>query len=124
MIAPSARLIGLAAAVMLPLATLAGFAPAIAPVCLLLLAACLAAIAYDAIGAIGRVRAIRASAPDILRLTKDVAAAIPVMIENESGGATVLRLAMTAPAGVGFDEPVKEAAFGHGTSSVEWTCTA
>src|SRR5579872_3401116 len=108
---------------MLPLATAAGFVPGVAPVCLLLLAACIAAAAYDAIGGIGRVRAIRGRLPELLRLTKDVAAAVPVTIENGSGSALIVRLAVTASEAVNFEEPVKEAIFEPGTSAIEWSCT-
>ena len=124
MIAPSTRLLWLAASAMLPLATAAGFVPGIAPVCLLLLAACIAAAAYDAVGGMGRVRAVHGRVPELLRLTKDVAAAVPVTIENGSGSTLTVRMAAVASGAVSFEEAVKEAIFEPGTSVIEWNCTA
>jgi uncharacterized protein (DUF58 family) len=124
MMAPSKRLLGLAAVAMLPAAAVAGFNPRVAPQCLLLLAACAAAAVYDAIGGRRRVRAIRLSVPEMLRLTKDVAAAVPVTVENRSGFAAPIRFAAAAPPGVLFEDAVMEAIVGAGRSLIEWTCTA
>ncbi len=117
-IAPSTRLIWMAAAVMLPLATVAGFTPRIAPLCMGGLAACALLLAYDAFGGAARVRSIHLSAPDMLRLTKDVAATVPVTVDNRSGIAASIRLA--AP----FDEAVKEADVSAGRSTIDWPFTA
>jgi uncharacterized protein (DUF58 family) len=117
-IAPSTRLIWFAAAVMLPLATVAGFTPRIAPLCMGGLAACALLLAYDAFGGIARVRSIHLSVPDILRLTKDVATTVPVTVDNRSGITAPIRLA--AP----FDEAVKEADVPAGRSTIDWPFTA
>ena len=101
---------------MLPLATVAGFVPRVAPQCLALLAACALAAAYDALRGRQWVRTIRLSAPPILRLTKDVPAVLPITIENASKIEAAIRVAL--------DETVKEVVAAPGRSLLEWPCTA
>jgi uncharacterized protein (DUF58 family) len=124
MMAPSRRLLGLAAVAMLPAAAVAGFSPRVAPECLAVLALCIAAAVYDAVGGNRRVHAIRLSAPEVLRFTKDVAAVLPVTVDNQSGAAAPIRLAAAIPASVTLDQSVKEAVVVAGRSRLEWTCTA
>lgn len=122
MIVPAPKLLWFASLTMLPLAAIAGFSPRAAPVCLLLMAAVIAGAAYDALGGIQNVRAIRVGAPELLRVTKDVAGVLPLNIGNQSAP-TTLRIAATAPASVVLDPPVNQAAIPAGRSALEWTCT-
>lgn len=122
--APASRLLGVAAIVMLPLAAAAGFDSRIAPECLALIALCAAVAAYDAAAGMRRAQRIRLATPGTLRLTKNVSAVVPVLIENGTGKAASIRLAATASPDVIFDEPVKQADLPPGRSRIEWRCTA
>ena len=124
MIAPSSRLLWFAAIAMLPLAAAASLNPRIAPQCVALLIACIAAAAYDAVGGIQRARAIHGSAPEMLRVTKDVAVALPVTVKNDSGAAAPIRIAAAAAPAIAFEEAVKSIEAAHGSSRVEYMCTA
>lgn len=124
MIAPAPRLLAFAAIVMVPLAAAAGFDPRIAPECLVLLALCAAVAAYDAVGGMRRAQRIRLAVPELLRLTKNIPAILPVTIDNRTGTAASIRLAATASPAIAFDEPVKEAHVPAGRSRIEWPCTA
>ncbi len=92
MIVPSTRLLLLTALIAVPAATIAGFSPAAAPACATILAAFAIIASVDAVRAIQFLQAITASAPQKLRLTKNVAAAVPITFENRSTGALSLRL--------------------------------
>lgn len=124
MIAPTSRLLAFAAIVVLPLAALAGFDARIAAECLALLAVCVAVAVSDAVAGMGRSQRIRLAVPDLLRLTKNIPATLPVTIENRTGAAASVRLAVTASPAVEFDEPVKQADVPPGRSRIDWTLSA
>lgn len=84
MIVPANRLLLLAAAIAVPLATIAGFMPAAASACLALLAAVAAIALVDAVLALRRIQSIEARAPQVLRLTKDIPATVPITLLNSS----------------------------------------
>lgn len=115
MIVPSSRLLYVAAFVVVPIAAVASFVPAMAPECLALLGACILAAAYDAIGGCQWIGSIHVSTPAILRLTKDVEAQVPIEIENTSKFALPIRVAI--------DETVKEIAAAPGRSRLDWPLT-
>ncbi|HEV2448756.1 MAG TPA: hypothetical protein VGS58_22640, partial [Candidatus Sulfopaludibacter sp.] len=124
-LAPTSRLLWMAALVMLPALAVAGFDPAATPQCCLVLAACLALAVYDALGGRRRVRLIRLTVPEQLRLTKGVAAVLPVTVENRSGDAARIRLAAVAPPAIVFDEAVKQTTIvDAGRSRIDWTCSS
>lgn len=111
------------AAVALPLAALAGMYPAATLPCGIALAACALAAAIDAAGALRRIRGIEIRTPKLLRLTKDVAAAVPVTVEHHGAGTAALRLGVNLPAGIETDSPVLDIAAPPGASTVDWPCT-
>ena len=84
MMVPSNRLLLLAAVIAVPLATVAGFVPGAAPVCLAILVAATAVALVDGAAGIRRVHAIEASAPKVVRLTKNVPASIPITFANSA----------------------------------------
>jgi uncharacterized protein (DUF58 family) len=115
MIVPTPRLIWLAALVLLPLVTAAGFVPAIAPVCLALAVPCLLAALYDALRGRERLRSIRLSVPETVRLTRDVPAILPIAIENASP--------LDLPLRVALEQAIQETTAPPGRSVLEWPCT-
>jgi uncharacterized protein (DUF58 family) len=123
MIVPSNRLLLAAAAVALPLVTLAGLAPGLALPSTALLTACAILAAVD--GALGtrRAAAVSAGTPEVLRLTKDVPANLPVTIENRSRAALGVRAAVVMPAGVVSAKPVQKIEAPPGACRVDWWCT-
>jgi uncharacterized protein (DUF58 family) len=124
MLAPSSRLIWLAALAVLPLATAAVFDPRVAPLCLAGIALCVVLAIYDAGKGLQQVRAIRLETPEIQRATKDVATSLPVTVDNQSGAETIVRLAPAASPVVAFDPPVTEAAVPSGRSVLNLNYTA
>jgi len=100
MMVPSQRMLLLAAVVVLPLATAAGFVPGLALPCAATLALCALVASVD--GVRGRIRldALRASAPPVVRLTKDVPARLPITIASRLPGPLAIRLSVVTPPGV------------------------
>lgn len=92
MITPSTRLLLLTAAIVVPTATIAGFVPAVASACAAILVALAAVALVDAVLAVRLLQAIAARAPQVLRLTKNVAAAVPITFENRLSQTLSLRL--------------------------------
>jgi uncharacterized protein (DUF58 family) len=84
MMVPSNRLLLVAAVIVVPLTTIAGFAPAAAPACLALLLAAATIAGVDAVRALRRIQSLEARAPQVVRLTKDVWASIPITVLNSS----------------------------------------
>ena len=80
MMVPSQRLLLLAAVVALPLATAAGFVPGLEAPCAATLALWAVVVAADAVRGRARLDSLAASAPPVVRFTKDVAARLPITI--------------------------------------------
>jgi uncharacterized protein (DUF58 family) len=120
---PSSRLLLLAAVVALPAATVAGFVPALATAGYVVLLASAAAAAVDAGLGSALAAKIRARTPEIVRLTKDVAANFAVTISNQSGSSLPLRLAIVLPDGVTGDKLVEEIFAPAGDAQLAWPCT-
>jgi uncharacterized protein (DUF58 family) len=115
MITPSTRLLLLTAVIVVPTFTIAGFVPAAASACAVILTALAAVALVDAVLAVRLLQAITARGPQVLRLTKDVATAVPITFENRLSQTLSLRVAdgvmgehrITVPAGASlFDYPV------------------
>jgi len=115
MIVPSTRLLWLAAIVMLPLAAIAGFTPALAAPCVILLAVAVVACLYDAMGGMRRVRSLAVALPEFLRLTKNVPAILPVTLMNAAKHTLAVRVAL--------DEDVKDTTAAQGKSQLDWELT-
>lgn len=123
MIVPSQRLLVLAAVVVLPLATAAGFVPGIAVPCAATLALWAVVVIVDALRGRLRLDAITASAPAIVRITKDVPASVPITIASRLTHPLHIRLSVATPPGVASASFAEEAVVPPGTSRVDWACT-
>ena len=124
MIVPANRLLWSAVAIVLPAATAAGLTPALAATAWSVIGAWAVIAGIDAWLGGRRMRAVAASAPEQLRLTRDVPAPLLFALENGTGGTLALRLAPALPDGVRSDQPVMEAAAPAGVSRVPWTCVS
>jgi uncharacterized protein (DUF58 family) len=122
MMVPSFRLLLLALAAALPAAALIGYAPAlVAPgVAVLLLCAVLAAA--DAMLVVKRAKRIDAHTFGIFQLTKDLAATLPITIDNRSERELRLRLALPMPWGLSSGKLVEEILAPPGVSRLDWPC--
>src|ERR1039458_9769762 len=101
MIVPSQRLMLVAAVVVVPLATAAGFVPGVALACVITLVLFAAAAAADAVRSLERLDALHLRTPPFLPLTKDVPPRWPVFTDTRPPGATALRLSPVRPWGFG-----------------------
>jgi uncharacterized protein (DUF58 family) len=106
MMVPSNRLLVAAAVMVVPLATVAGFVPGTAPVCLVILLAAAVLASVDATLALRRIHSLEAQAPPVLRVTKNVPATIPITLVNSSPG-SILGALWGRPPGlpVSFEAP-------------------
>ena len=82
MIAPSTRLLLVAALVAAPLATLAGLLPALAPACVAAIAVLAGAAAWDAGRGLRAIDALSVRLPALLRATRGLEARLPVEMIN------------------------------------------
>jgi uncharacterized protein (DUF58 family) len=104
MIAPTPKLIWIAAAIVLPATTVAGLAPGSASVCWGIIAAGTIVALVDAELGIRRARAIKVQAPEFLRITRNVPTSLPLSVEYGP-----VRLALPMPEGVTSEKTVIEA---------------
>src|SRR4051794_3732393 len=124
MIVPTNRLLWSAACIALPAASIAGFAPQLAAPAWSVVGAWALAAGADAWRGARRLGAIGASAPEQLRLPRNIATPVPLAINNASGAPLPLRVAPELPESVQTADLVLEVAAPAGSSSVPWTCTA
>src|ERR1700722_898379 len=103
-IVPSERMLWVAALAVLPVAALAGMVSGAALPCALAIAAMALVAAFDAVRGYERLATLTVRAPQFLRLTKDVPAALPLIIENGSATPLALRLGVAMPPGAASDE--------------------
>ena len=123
MIVPSSRLLLAAAVVVLPAATLAGFAPGWALPCAGILAACAVASVADAAMGQRRAAGLDAGAPPLLRLTKDLPAHISIVLRNRLARTVSLRAGLILPDGVASERLTESVTLPPGSSAIEWPCT-
>ena len=123
MIVPSQRLLVLAAVVALPLATAAGLVPEMAIPCAVTLALWVMVVAGDAMRGRARLDNLTASAPSIVRFTKDVPARLPITIVNRLKEPLAIRLSVATPPGVTSASFVEDTTIPPGTSRIDWECT-
>jgi uncharacterized protein (DUF58 family) len=123
MIVPSQRMLLLAAVVVLPLATAAGFASSLAVPCIAALAMWALVAAVDAVRGRMRLDGLAVSAPAVVRLTKDVPARLPITIASRLTAPLPIRLSVATPAGVPSPEFVAETVVPAGASRFDWACT-
>src|SRR5262245_17246725 len=108
MLIPSLSLIWLAALLGIAAATLVGLAPRLAPLCISMLAVCAMVALFDAVAGARRIDRLDATVPPRLRFTKDVAAVLPITLENRLPRTLVLRLAAVLPEGIESHQIVLE----------------
>src|ERR1039457_802406 len=108
MIVPSQRLMLVAAVVVVPLATAAGFVPGAALACAITLVLLAAAAAADAVRSLERLDALGLRTPAFLRLTKDVPNHLPIFIDNRSPHPIALRLGAVMPGGVASESLIED----------------
>jgi uncharacterized protein (DUF58 family) len=123
MLVPSQRLLLLAAVVALPLTTAAGFVPGIAIPCIVTLALWALVLAADAVRARTRLDSLTASAPSVVRFTKDVPARLPITIASRLQEPLPIRLSVSTPASVPSASFVEPTTVPTGASRVDWACT-
>ena len=125
MMVPATRLVMVAALVALPAATIAGASPAAFGPCVAILILCAAVAGIDAILARARIRSLQARVPASLRLTKNVASAIPITLDNRGTRELPVRLALTFPDPMGSGlSPVLSIAAAPGAIVIDYPCTA
>jgi len=123
MIVPSQRMLLLAAVVALPLATAAGFVPGLALPCAATLALGALVATADAVRGRLRLAALDASAPPVVRLTKDVPACLPITISSRLSEPLAIRLSVATPPGVASASLVEETVVPAGVSRFDWPST-
>jgi uncharacterized protein (DUF58 family) len=112
-----------AAIVALPALTLAGISSFWIAPCAALLGISAAVAVVDLVRGQRRIEDISISLPENLRLTKNIAAALPVIIHNDSGVTTDFRLAIAMPDGIESPDLVRDISAPAGLSRVDWPCT-
>jgi len=119
MIVPSQRMLWVALFAGVPLA--AGAAFWTVP-CALVLGVAAAIAMIDAAVALRKLDRLRVSLPEFVRLTKGVAASLPVTIENASTRDRLVRLGIVLPAGVESEKLTEDAVAPAGASRIDWPC--
>jgi len=123
MIVPGSRMMLAAALIVLPVATLAGIYPGLALPCTGILAVCFAASVVDAWFGRQRVGALGASAPGLVRLTKDIRAEVTITLENRSARALAVRAGLVMPEGVVSERLTEAVTLQPGRSALAWPST-
>jgi uncharacterized protein (DUF58 family) len=123
MMVPAPRLLWIAAAVVLPAASLAGLAPRFSLPCAGILALCGAVALIDAARGARTIDAFEIRTPEFIRLTKGLSANLPVTIENRAGRELPIRLGAAMPEGIESPWLSRTIPSPPGPSVVEWPCT-
>jgi uncharacterized protein (DUF58 family) len=80
-------------------------------------------VAADAVRGRARLDSLSASAPSIVRFTKDVPARLPITIVNRLQEPLPVRLSVATPPGVPSASFVEDITIPPGTSRIDWACT-
>jgi uncharacterized protein (DUF58 family) len=123
MIVPSERLMLVAAVVVVPLATAAGFVPGAALPCAITLVLLAAAAAVDAVRSLELLDGLTLRTPVFLRLTKDIPTSLPVFIENSRTVPIALKLSAALPEGVASESLTEDVLAPPGASRFDWRAT-
>jgi uncharacterized protein (DUF58 family) len=123
MMVPSQRMLLLAAVVVLPFATAAGFVPGLALPCTAVLTLCFLVAVADAVRGHARLSALVAVAPPVVRFTKDVSASLPITITSRLTATLAIRLSVVTPPGVPSPSFVEATTVPPGASRFDWSCT-
>jgi uncharacterized protein (DUF58 family) len=122
-VVPSERALWVAVLLVLPAAAAAGFFSGAAAPCAIAIAAIVLVCAFDAVRGQERLAMVALSAPEVLKLTKDVAAVLPVVVENATPRPVTLRLGIAMPAGIVSDELTRSLVAAPGASAADWPVT-
>lgn len=125
MIVPRSRLLIWVALIVLPFATIAGVAPASAPIALAVIALFFVIVLFDAVLSYGALDKITVELPKVVRLSKDRAGKIEVQIKNEHAQQRELRLALALPVQLHSPQEDLVALLPEKTplSRLSWPCT-
>lgn len=119
MIAPTARLIALAAIVLLPALALMPWIPAVGLAALLI---CGAAAAMDAMRGRRRLSVLRVRLPEVVRVTKNTSTHVPLTLENTAGQPMRVRAGIVLPQGLESEFETQSLSVPHGVSQLPWAC--
>ncbi len=100
MIIPGVRLLWWMALLVVPLATIAGAAPQLLPICLLPVGALFAAVLIDAARARRCLSGFVVDLPPLVRLTRDREKPIEITIRHEPGPRREIRIGLPIPRGI------------------------
>ena len=123
MIAPSTRLLLVAALVAAPLATLAGLLPALAPACVAAIAVLAGAAAWDAGRGLRAIDALSVRLPALLRATRGLEARLPVELINRGETAAPVQVALRLPPDLVSERLAESVSAVPGTSRIAWPMT-
>jgi len=123
MIVPGSRILLAAALVVLPAATVAGTMPRLWLPCAGILAVAFAVGVVDALLGQQRVEALGASAPALVRLTKDVPADLTITLENRATREIAVRAGLAMPEGVASERLTESVLVQPGRSALAWPST-
>ena len=123
MIAPSTRLLLVAALVAAPLATLAGLLPALAPACVAAIAVLAGAAAWDAGRGLRAIDALSVRLPALLRATRGLEARLPVELINRGETAAPVQVALRLPPDLVSERLAESVSAVPGASRIAWPMT-
>jgi uncharacterized protein (DUF58 family) len=124
MIVPAQRLLLAAALAALPVATVAGMAPGLAPLCGIVLLLFVAVAAADAWLGLRRVDAIEAAAPAQVRMVRDAPQTLALTLRNRAASEARPTVGLTFPEGVASDAETRVARIPASSAVLlEWPCT-
>ncbi len=125
MIVPKSRLLFWTGLLALPFSVLVAADPSVSTTAAVITGGFLALVLVDAVWALGRLDGIRATFPEVARLTKDREGALELEIQNDKTTEKRLRLAVALPAEIASpcDDIVTLLPEGALRSHVSWPCT-
>lgn len=125
MIAPGARLLWWVATLVVPLATIAGAARHLLPICLVPVGTLFAVALFDGMRARRRLSGLAVDLPPLVRLTRDREKPIDITVRHEPGEVRRIRVALPMPRG--FDTPIEhrdvELPAAAEAVTIAWPCT-
>jgi uncharacterized protein (DUF58 family) len=124
MTVPSKALLWVAALVVLPIVAVGGLYPQFFVISLLVIAALALGALLDAWIGRERLAGVGVRMQKLVRLTKDVPAPLPLVIDNGAQRPLLLRLAAAPPQSVSITETGTAVSVPSGASSVEWNASA
>lgn len=125
MIYPGERLLWWVALLVVPLGTIGGALPHLLPICLLPMGGLLTLVIVDAVGARHRLNGLDLEAPGVVRLTRNRAGSIDLILRCVPGARRGVRIALSIPREI--DSPIEhldvDLPAGVETIALSWPCT-